>query len=57
MMRKGGYRHLPVVADGEVGGMVSIRDLYEAVRISLEEDLKNTESFIHGEQYGAASVG
>lgn len=55
-MRAGRYRHLPVIrADGEVCGMVSIRDLYEAVRQTLEEDLHSAESLIYGEQYGVAA--
>jgi predicted transcriptional regulator len=53
-MRAGRYRHLPVVNGNELCGMVSIRDLYESVRQSLEEDLESAESFIHGEQYGVA---
>ena len=58
MMRKGRYRHLPVLDGSDVIGMVSIRDLYEAVRAGLEEDLHSAETLIYGEQYGAgASVG
>jgi CBS domain-containing protein len=55
-MRAGRYRHLPVVdAGGTIRGMVSIRDLYEAVRLTLEEELHSAESLIYGEQYGIAS--
>jgi CBS domain-containing protein len=39
-MQAGGYRHLPVMRDGEVCGMVSIRDIYEAVRRMLQEELQ-----------------
>jgi CBS domain-containing protein len=54
-MRAGRYRHLPVVdAGGTIRGMVSIRDLYEAVRLTLEEDLHSAETLIRGEQYGTA---
>jgi CBS domain-containing protein len=53
-MRAGRYRHLPVVEAGEIAGMVSIRDLYEAVRLMLEEELRSAETLIYGEQYGAA---
>ncbi len=54
-MRSGHFRHLPVVdRDGRVLAVVSIRDLYEAVRRSLEEDLHEAESYIHGEPYGLA---
>lgn len=53
-MRKGHFRHLPVVRDGRVIAVVSIRDLYEAVREGLEEELHEAESYIHGEPYGLA---
>ncbi len=53
-MRRGHFRHLPVVEDGRVVAVVSIRDLYEAVRASLEEELHEAESYIHGEPYGIA---
>lgn len=51
-MQSGRYRHLPVVDDGRICGMVSVRDLFAAARRSLEEDLHDAESLIHGEQYG-----
>ena len=47
------YRHLPVVENGEVVGMVSIRDLYSAVKKGLEADIKETEAFVFGDRYGA----
>ncbi len=55
IMRTGGFRHVPVIQDGRVIGIVSLRDLYEAVRRSLEEDLQSAESFIQGEAYGSAA--
>ena len=54
-MRLGRYRHLPVVDGEDISGMVSIRDLYEAVRLMLQEELHSAESLIYGEQYGAAT--
>lgn len=45
------YRHLPVVADGKVVGMVSIRDLFGAVRKQLEEDIRDRESLMFGSGY------
>ena len=54
-MRLGRYRHLPVVDGEDISGMVSIRDLYEAVRLTLQEELHSAESLIYGEQYGAAT--
>jgi CBS domain-containing protein len=54
-MRAGRYRHLPVVDGARISGMVSIRDLYEAVRLSLQEELHSAETLIYGEQYGVAA--
>lgn len=56
LMQRGRYRHLPVVCGTDLCGMVSIRDIYEAVRQSLEEDLHSAETLIYGEQYGVATV-
>lgn len=55
-MRAGRYRHLPVLDGDEIVGMVSIRDLYEAVRAVLEEELQSAETLIYGEQYGAVAA-
>lgn len=53
LMQSRKYRHLPVAEDGKCVGMVSIRDLYAAVKSALEEDIKETEAFIFGDRYGA----
>ncbi len=47
------YRHLPVVEDETVVGMVSIRDLYSAVKKGLEADIRETEAFVFGDRYGS----
>jgi CBS domain-containing protein len=52
LMRTRHYRHLPVVEDGKVIGMVSIRDLYTAVKLKLEESIRETEAFVFGDRYG-----
>ncbi|MBT5265058.1 MAG: CBS domain-containing protein [Rhodospirillaceae bacterium] len=39
IMAEGGYRHLPVVVDGDLVAIISIRDLYAAVTGGLEEDI------------------
>jgi CBS domain-containing protein len=53
MMRESGYRHLPVLeADGRIVGIVSIRDLYFAVKTDLEEDIQEREAFLFGSGYG-----
>jgi len=53
LMRTRKYRHLPVVDHGKVVGMVSIRDLYAAVKGDLEENIRETEAFVFGDRYGA----
>jgi CBS domain-containing protein len=52
-MRTKGYRHLPVVEDGKLVGIVSIRDLYSAVTTELESDIKQREAFIFDTGYGS----
>ena len=52
LMRTRKYRHLPKVDDGRVVGMVSIRDLYAAVKTALEEDIRKTGAFVLGDRYG-----
>ncbi|MBM3522811.1 MAG: CBS domain-containing protein [Alphaproteobacteria bacterium] len=52
LMRERGYRHLPVVHDGKVIGMVSVRDLYDTVLSELEDDIRERDAFIHGVGYG-----
>ncbi len=52
LMRTRKYRHLPVVDDGRIVGMVSIRDLYAAVKSALEKDIRETEAFVFGDRYG-----
>jgi len=48
MMRRHGYRHLPVIDGDQLVGMVSVRDLYAAALGELEENLKEREAFIAG---------
>ncbi len=51
-MSERGYRHLPVVDDGRLIGIVSIRDLYAAVNSELAEDLQQRDAFIFDTGYG-----
>lgn len=56
MMTERGYRHLPIVTeDGKPCAMVSVRDLYHAVKEGLQEDLQAVESYVQGgiDSYGA----
>ena len=48
LMRTRRYRHLPVVENGKVVGMVSMRDLYDALQTALEENMRETEAFVFG---------
>jgi len=53
LMRTRKFRHLPVLDGDKVVGMVSIRDLYDAVKESLEESVRETEAFVFGDKYSA----
>ncbi len=53
LMRVREYRHLPVVDGDRTVGMVSVRDLYSAVKEALEKDVRETEAFVFGDRYGA----
>ncbi|PWC32311.1 CBS domain-containing protein [Azospirillum sp. TSO35-2] len=58
LMERHHYRHLPVAVDGEVVGMVSVRDLFAVVRSHLEDEIRNREAFMFGSGYSAeATVG
>lgn len=39
LMAARGYRHLPVIDDGNLYGIISIRDLYRSVKAQMEEDI------------------
>lgn len=52
MMKERNYRHLPVTDGDALVGMVSVRDLYAIYNLELEEDLKDRNAFIYGENYG-----
>jgi CBS domain-containing protein len=52
LMQMRGYRHLPVVDTGQIIGIVSMRDLYAAMKVQLEEDIRQREAFIFGTGYG-----
>ena len=54
MMRSRNYRHLPVVDGLKVVGMVSVRDLYAVYNTELQQDLRDRDAFIYGENYGTA---
>lgn len=53
MMRNFSFRHIPVMDGDSAVAMVSIRDLYAAVKADLEDDKGEVEAFVFGNQYGA----
>ena len=53
IMSEKGFRHLPVITqEGEIAGIVSIRDLYGAVLAELEEDVRQRDQMIFDTGYG-----
>ena len=51
-MRANGVRHLPVVDNGQIVGMVSIRDLFAVVLDQTENDLRQRDMLIFDTGYG-----
>lgn len=47
-MEKHGYRHVPVLEDGKVLGIVSLRDIFMEVKQALEQDIQDSDQFIVG---------
>jgi len=41
-------RHLPVIADGKVAGMISIGDLVQAIISDQQEEIEQLEQYISG---------
>ncbi len=52
LMKKNGYRHLPVTSNKKVSGILSMRDLYHVAHNSLKDTLKQHEDFLFGTGYG-----
>ncbi len=48
MMTKKSIRHLPVVADKRVVGMLSMRDLVQAIISDQQEEIEQLEHYISG---------
>lgn len=55
IMTKKRFRHLPVVENGKLVGMVSIGDIVNAIINSQEDVIKSLESYISGGGYGHSS--
>jgi CBS domain-containing protein len=48
IMTQNRIRHLPIVVDGELQGIVSIGDVVNAVRKSVESENRHLKDYIHG---------
>ncbi len=53
MMKKNGYRHLPVIDNKRIIGILSMRDLYAIANNSLVDSIKQHQEFLYGTGYGA----
>ncbi len=48
VMQKYGHRHVPVEENGQIIGIVSLRDIFMEVKRALEQDVHDTEELIVG---------
>ena len=48
-MQSRNFRHLPIVENGILVSMISIRDLYAAIIVMLESDLQSRDALLFGE--------
>ena len=53
MMKKKGFRHLPVLDKKKIVGILSMRDLYDAHSEILQDSLKKHQEFMFGTGYGS----
>ena len=53
MMKKNGYRHLPVIDNKKIIGILSMTDLYAIANNSLVDSIKQHQEFLYGTGYGA----
>lgn len=54
LMRRRRYRHLPIVEDGQIVAIVSIRDLQDVALSMLEDDVRQRDAMIFGTADGLA---
>ncbi len=47
-MQKRAYRHVPIEQDGQIVGIVSLRDIFLEVKRALEQDIEDSDQFIVG---------
>ena len=48
-----GFRHLPVVENKKIIGILSMRDLYDYAHSELQDSLKKHQEFMFGTGYGS----
>ncbi len=53
IMKKKGFRHLPVTKDKKIIGILSMRDLYDFANNQLQDSLKQHQEFMFGTGYGS----
>ncbi len=53
VMKKKGFRHLPVTKDKKIIGILSMRDLYDFANNQLQDSLKQHQEFMFGTGYGS----
>jgi CBS domain-containing protein len=46
LMKEHRIRHLPIIADGEMVGIVSVRDVIDAIRRSTEDENEHLKTYI-----------
>lgn len=54
LMQEHKFRHLPIVSDGRLVAILSIRDLHEAVMGMLEDEVAHRDQMIYGSAHGLA---
>ena len=53
IMKSRGFRHLPVVENKKIIGILSMRDLYDYAHSELQDSLKKHQEFMFGTGYGS----
>ncbi|MEM7524194.1 MAG: CBS domain-containing protein [Pseudomonadota bacterium] len=54
LMRRRRYRHLPIVEDGQIVAIISIRDLQDVALSMLQDDVRQRDEMIYGSAHGLA---
>ena len=53
IMKSRGFRHLPVIENKKIIGILSMRDLYDYAHNELQDSLKKHQEFMFGTGYGS----